>query len=201
MSVDSWLSFLNTADPLIAVPLVVVGVGLMVYGWRLWRVCVMISFGLIGAGVAATFADSADDRWLYALVGGGVLAVASAWPVNHSVSVLGGLLGVGIVWESLIRFGLTGVSFWCSLSAVFIAFCAFGYINRHRVVVLVTAFLGASLLLSGAVPWLKSTPALYGAFRSLQTDYRFVLPFVVLVPTIVSAFFQSSEINRVDKEA
>ncbi len=200
MSVDDWLSYLNNADPLIAVPLVIIGVALMIYGWRLWRICVMLSFGLIGAVVATTFAHTADDRWLYGVIGGGVLAIGSAYPVNHSVSVLAGLLGVGIVWESLIRFGLTGVPFWCMLSVVFIGFTAFGYINRHRVVVLVTAFLGASLVLSAAVPWLKSSPQLYNTFRSLRTDYRFVLPFVVLVPTIVSAFFQTSEINSVEKE-
>jgi hypothetical protein len=40
-------------DPLIGIPLVLGGLTLMAFGWRLWKVCAALTFGLIGYGVGA----------------------------------------------------------------------------------------------------------------------------------------------------
>ena len=69
-----------------------------------------------------------------------------------------------------------------------------------HVAVVLTAFLGAIFLLSGLAAWLMAAPSLYSTVERMARGSALVLPFAVLVPTVMSGFYQLAEVKRVDAE-
>jgi hypothetical protein len=196
MYLDHWLVFLSRSHSAIGMPLLVAGLGLMLFGWRLWKLCVMFSFGLIGALLGAWLAGPGQAQWVFALAAGALLGVASYWPVGYGVSLLGGLIVAGLVTQSVASMGLSGTALWITGGVACVAGTAYAHLNRQYVVILVTAFLGAALLLSGLAVWMMNLPGLWATLRGLATDSVIILPFLVLVPTVVSSFYQLAEARR-----
>ena len=79
-----------------------------------------------------------------------------------------------------------------------IACTAFAFLNRQQIVIVVTAFLGAVLLMSGLATWVMQAPALYGTLRQMATGSAIVLPFILIVPTVMSSFYQTAEVRRLN---
>ena len=50
-SIHDWLVFLRQSDALMSFPLLIGGAALMLFGWRMWKLCVALCFGLIGLSV------------------------------------------------------------------------------------------------------------------------------------------------------
>ena len=193
---DDWLLYLKQSQSAVGFPLVVAGLGLMLFGWRMWKVCVMLSYALLGAALAARIVGPCDNQWLYALAAGAGLGLVSYWPVNYAVSGLGGLIGAGMVTHSLANLGVSGTALLASGGAAFIGCAAFAFLNRQHVVIVVTAFLGAALLVSGLTAWVMNLPGLYGTLRAMAAGSAIVIPFIVVVPTVVSSFYQLAEVRR-----
>lgn len=181
-------------------PLVIAGAGLMFFGWRLWKVCVVLSFGAIGAWAAAAIVGPCDQQGLYAIVGAVVLGAASYWPMNLAIAVLGGLAGCSVLTWSLSQLGLVGGTLNAFAAVSFIAATAYAHINRQRVVVLMTAMMGSIMVLSGVAVWVMAMPALYGSLSSLISTNDIVVPFLVLVPVVMSCFHQVAEVHRLGAE-
>lgn len=200
VSVQEWLIYLKSSHGAAGFPLVIAGLALMLLGWRLWKICVMLSFAVIFAGVGAWMAGPGENQWIYALAIGAVGGLLSYWPVNLAVALLGGLVGAGIILTSLANLGMSGVTLWAIAGVALVAFTAYAIINRMRVVIVMTSFLGAVLLLSGLTAWVMSMPAFYGTLRSLAGSSVLVLPFIILVPTVVSAFYQMAEVRRLNAD-
>ncbi len=199
-TVGDWMTFLQGADTLIGLPLLVAGAALMVAGWRLWKVCVVLSFGLIGAGLGQRLAGSADGSSYYALVAGVVLGVLSYFPARQSVAVLGGLIGTALAMYVLADAGLNGAPLWLVGAAVFLCCTAMAYTNRKTVVVAVTAVLGAALLMSGISVLIMMSPSMYAQLSSIAAASSLVGAFFLLVPAVVSYFVQAGEMRRLDVE-
>lgn len=199
-SVDDWLLFLKQSPSAMGLPLILGGLGLMLFGWRLWKICVMISFGLIGATLVAWFVGPCSDQWLYATAGGAALALASYWPVKCAVSLLGGLIGAVIVMYSMSGFGVSGILLWTCGGIAAVACTGIAFLNRQHVVIVVTAFLGAVLVVSGLAIWAMNMPILYGTVLAMATGSAIVVPFILLVPTVMSSFYQIAEVRRLHIE-
>ncbi len=195
-SVQDWIGYLREGQSAAGFPLIVGGLVLMLFGWRLWKVCVVISFGLIGTLIAAQLIGPRAHQFTYALVCGVGLGLLSYWPVNYAIGVLGGLLGALVTHFYLEKLGLSDGTLWALIGAAFVACTAFAVLNRRHVVILVTAFLGALLLLSGLTSWALTVPTIYGSFRSMAAWSVIVVPFLVLVPTVMSCFYQIAEVRR-----
>jgi hypothetical protein len=193
---ENSILYLKHSHRMIGLPLVVGGLILMLFGWRMWKVCVILAFGTIGAAICAQIAGSGDQQWLFALLGGSLLGLLSAWPVRYSVAVLGGLIGAGLVNYSLSRLHLTQTAIWSGAGFAMICCTAYAFINRRHVVIIVTAFMGAVLLIAGMTSWMMTIPRLYGTFSALVAGSSLILPFILMVPTVMSSFFQVAEVRR-----
>ena len=194
-TMNEWLIFLRSADALVGVPLLAGGGALMIFGWRIWKTCVVLCFVLAGVAVGRELASNADDRLLYALAGAVVSGTLSYKFADIAVSLLGGLIGTVIAAEALKMIGLTGMAFWLVALALMLFLSALAHINRQTVAVFVAAFLGAVLVVSGIAVCIMLSPTTYGYFHSTVVDSSFVLPFMLLVPTTMSCFYQISEVN------
>lgn len=196
VSVQDWISLLRDGHGAAGIPLIVGGLSLMLFGWRLWKVCVVLAFGLIGTLIGAQLVGPSDRQMTYALVCGIILGLVSYWPGHISIAVLGGIIGGGVIHFYLESMNLSGWTLWGGVGAAFVACTAFAVINRRHVVILVTAFLGAMLLLSGLTSWAMNVPGVLGTFRSMAAWSVIVVPFLVLVPTVMSCFYQIAEVRR-----
>ncbi len=195
-SVHDWVVFLKGSQALIAFPLLLGGVALLVFGWRMWKMCVVLAFALLGAGAGCAFAGSGADQVLFAAIGAVLLGAASYATASHCVALLGGLIGAGVAWEILSALGLKDAVLWIAIALVLFACSAVSHINRRHVVILVTAFLGGLLIVSGLAALVMRMPGLYDPIYSLSTTNVIVLPFILAVPTVVGCLYQCSEVRR-----
>ena len=200
-SLQDWMAFLKESDRLIGFPLLVIGAALMLFGWRLWKICVLLSFGLIGACLATKFGEGAgEQQWMLVPAVGIVLAGVSYFFVHQAVALLGGLIGGAAVMLFLSDLGLNGAILWLCTGVGVIGALAYAIINRRLVVIFVTAILGAVLCISGLAVFVMLSPVLYGTLLSMAAGSVIVLPFILLVPTVMSCFFQVAEVHRLQIE-
>ncbi|UCE61463.1 MAG: hypothetical protein JSU63_06880 [Phycisphaerales bacterium] len=199
-SVGDWALLLRRSDPLVGIPLLIGGVGLMAFGWRLWRVCVVLSYALIGLALGGACAPAADQQSYYAIGAGVVLAAAAYRPVKYSIAGLGGIIGAALMMYFLDGLRISGPTLWILGSVAFIGASALAFLNRRLVVIGVTAALGAALTLSGLTAFLAASPSAYGTVASLIDSSGIIMPFIFLVPVVVSCFFQEAEVHRLRVE-
>jgi len=193
---NDWLLLLRGADSLVCIPLFVGGGALMLFGWRIWKVCVVLCFVLAGAMLGREIAGVGGDRLLFSFVGAAISGVLSYKTAEFAASLLGGVIGTSMAVEFLNMLGLNGLSFWLVTLVLMLAFTALAFINRQTVIVFIAAFLGAVLMVSGLSVCIMLSPTTYGHFHRMVIDNSFVLPFTLLVPTVMSCCYQVSEANR-----
>ena len=200
ISLEEWMLYLKNASGAVGFPLVAGGLAMMLFGWRLWKTAVVLSYGLIGALLVAHLMGRYEDRWTYAVLAGTALGLLSYWPARHAIAVLGGLIGGGLLAYSLSNLGLVGPPLWLIGGVGFIGCAAYSFLSRQRIVVVVTAFFGAVLLMSGLTVWASAFPFVETSVHSLASGHAIVVPFIVLVPAVMSCFYQIAEVQRVDAE-
>lgn len=196
VSFQDWLRFLNDLGRPVSIPLIVGGVGLMVFGWRMSRVCVMLAYGAFGAGITASLLGRSGATWWICLAGGAALGLISYWPWRYAVAGLGGLIGGGITMFAVQGMGFSDSALWGAGILAFAAFGAFSYIHQQHVVIGVSAMFGSVFVISGLAVCLTMLPVLDGTVRSLAGESFIVIPFFLFVPTVVSCFYQAGEMHR-----
>ncbi len=199
-NVHDWLIFLRHSDALISFPLVIGGAALMMFGWRMWRMCVALSFGLIGFFGGAALVGAGERQLLVAVLCAATLGLVSYWAAKRSVAVLGGLIGAGVALYILTNMHIKGPSLLLVSAAVFIVSTALGFSNKRLVVIGVTSVLGAVLCISGVTALLMASPRLYGTFSGLASGNVLLVGFILLVPAVIGWFYQVSEVRRVGAE-
>lgn len=199
-NLDQYISFLRDAKVAGGFPMVAAGLGLMLFGWRMWKICVLVSFGLMGVVATAYLTGSGPNQLFFAACGGLVLAFAAYHPAKHAVSLLGGIIAAFVAHLYLLMFNLEPGTLWGLTGAVLVGGTAYSVINRRRIVIFVTAFLGAVLLISGVATWVLAFPGFFSTVRYLAERSMIVIPFILLVPTAMSCFYQISEVRRVQAE-
>ena len=193
---QEWVMYLRQSGALLGIPLALGGLVLMLGGWRLWKPAVVLTFGIIGAGVGAPLAKSPDEVWLYAAIGGIVLAGTSYPAIKYSVAVLGGIIGAGLVYYAFTGFGLTGWPLWLGCSVALAGACALSILHQREIIVVVTSFEGAVLILSAAVAMLSTVPGLFHYFRNMAHEGSIFIPFILLVPTVVGTMSQLADVKQ-----
>lgn len=196
--IGDWLIFLKDSETVLALPLVLGGLILMMGGWRFRKPWSVVTSGLVGAVLGFGLAARQSDRPVYAIVGA-VITAAASWPSpRYSVSVFGGLLGMGLVY---VLFGQGIVDRrlqWLILGIAFFSMAGLSFINVRVTTVILTALQGAALVLSGLVILLTESPGLFKVFAGLSKQYVLFMPFLVLVPTMVGFFLQMGDVRQKD---
>jgi len=195
-SVNDWLVFLKSSDPLFGFPLMICGAMLMLFGWRMWKVSVGVAFGLIGLAAAAALTESSNYQWLCALAGGLILGAAGFKFIKYSVGVLGGLIGAAVAMYVLADSRVTQNVIWFLCGFAFISAGALAYTYKRLVVIGITAILGAALAMSGVTALVMAAPNMYGTMHALVRNSAFLSVFLILVPSVMSIFYQVSEVHR-----
>lgn len=198
--INQWLSILREWGTVASLPLIICGLGLTLFGWRLWKLCVILAFGIMGTVLGFYLSNPGDSAYFPMACGGLLLAAAAYALAFQAIGVLGGIIGAGMVSYLLMSFKFDGPPLWIGCAVGFFSASALAFINRRHVVIMVTAFLGATLLLSGIAAAAMAMPSLYGTFRSMASYSGIVAPFLLAVPAVMSYFYQISEVHRIRED-
>ena len=147
--IDRVLGFEHGFPPAYALVVAAVGLGFLLFGWRMHRVTVVVCGFFIGALIGQLIARWADlDRIWGVFVGGAAFALLADPLYRVVVFILGGIaLGIGL--GETVRLTIASGGFLWGFFPGFLAGGVFSLWKLRWVVILSTAFLGALLFLWG----------------------------------------------------
>jgi hypothetical protein len=196
IDIQHWTMWLRSLDALAGLPFLVVGAGLMLGGWRLRRVLVVLTLGALGALLGDRLSAEAAEPLPFVLGGAALFITAGIFARRYAPILLGGLIGAGLAMSCLAPLGLPWWGLALALALALPCACAVCLCYEQTVVIVITAFEGAALLVSGLVPILTLSPGLLGFLESTNRTSSIFLPFMVLVPTAVGAFLQIADAKK-----
>jgi hypothetical protein len=174
------------------------GVVCLLYGWRVFKILVVISFGMVGLGLGATLGDKIQGQ--NSQVWGGLLGLclmaALAVPLMRwAVSVLGAIAGgllTSSVWYAC---GLTEKYIWAGALIGVIAGGMISFIVFKVAVMLFSSLGGSSLIVVGALALLYLYPETSQDTKDLVYDNNWFLPAALMIPTAVGIIVQNKFIK------
>jgi hypothetical protein len=200
-------SLISDLDWRFSLLMISVGIVYMLYGWRIFRVLVVISFGFIGmflgilAGERLGAGDSSNPVIWGGLAGMVLFAIVSVPLMKWCVSILGALAG-GIVTGGLwIAFGLSQTYLLAGFVVGFIAGGLISFILLKISVMLFTSLGGSLVMASGMLALLHryevhviKPPAQH--IHDLIFMHDWFLPLVLIIPTVIGMLIQNKFIKH-----
>ncbi len=179
------------------------GIVYLLYGWRIFRILVVICFGLLGMFIGIKFGAKTGSEVWGGVLGMAIFAGASAPLMKWCVSILGGVAGgllTGGLWYA---FGLPQVYLWAGAAVGVVAGGMMSFIVLKSAVMLFTSLGGSLITVVGMLRLLD----LYEKTKEIPTqwihnsvyDYDWFLPVALIVPTIIGMFAQNRFIKRAHK--
>lgn len=201
-SINQWLAILREFHTLVSLPLLVGGAVLCLFGWRMWRFCVAMAYAVIGVSGAVWLMGHFGMETDYFLAGGAGLigAVIAFSAATVCLPLLGGIIGAGVLYPILSGMGLRDVALWVAAAVCAVGGGGLAFINRRYLVISVTSFFGATLVVSGLAALLMNAKSMYATFHGMAMGSVIVVPFMLLVPTVMSFFYQVADVRRVQAE-
>ena len=167
------------------------------YGWRVFKVLVVISFAMLGgfAGMMISDRIGSDDNLLLPILTSVTMAIVSIPMMRWCVSLLGaasgGILAAGIWYacelpeQFMWAGGLTGI-----VAGGMISFIVF-----KAAVMLFSSFGGSSLILAGALALLHLYPQTAERIQLFVFDEHWFLPGALLLMTLIGVYWQNKFIK------
>ena len=187
---DSFWQFIVNISWLQAVFAVAFGIIYLVYGWRVFKVLVVINLAIIGLFLGKYVGALLGSPLWGAIVGTFILGVFSWSFMKYAVAVLGGIAGA-ILGAALWRTGglpdhllddgaLVGL-----IAGGFLAFSSF-----RMSIMFFTSLQGSAFVVIGALALLNDYPDLGFRVTSAVQNSAYILPLLVLIPTFGGILFQ-----------
>ena len=203
--VDYFWKNVTAMEPLVALLMLSVGVVYLLYGWRIFRVLVVISFGFMGLFLGIYVGKwVGDNNWVIwgGVIGMAVFAIVSVPLMKWCVSLLGAIAG-GIITSGIwIAAGLSEVYLPAGFIVGFIAGGLISFILLKISVMLFTSLGGSVIMMTGVMSLLyqyetKMAQPPTNYIYDLVYQHSWFLPAALIVPTVLGMFFQ----NRFIKDA
>lgn len=166
------------------------GVIYLIYGWRVFKPLVVINFAILGV-FSGKYIGSLLGSPLWGAIMGCLILSAVSWPfMKYAVSVLGALAGAVIglaisrsigLPDSFLAFGvLIGV-----ITGGLLAFSSF-----KVSIMLFTSLQGSAFMVIGSMALLHDYPSLSPFLTQAVTAKAFLLPLMLICPTVMGMFLQ-----------
>ena len=192
--IETIWTYITSLNPLEAITFISFGVVCLFYGWRVFKILVIISFAILGMGLGIVLAGKVggdNNQILGGVAGFVVLAVISVPLMRWAVSLLGAAAG-GIL--------TSGIWYACQLNEEYIlagaliGIIAGGMISFiiFKVAVMLFSSLGGSgLMVTGILALLYLYPETTEQVKELVFNESWFLPAALLVPTVVGIIVQN----------
>jgi hypothetical protein len=164
------------------------------YGWRVFKILVIISFALLGLalGVFASEKINGEDHQLIGgLVGLVLMAVMSVPLMRWAVSILGAVAGGTMTAGLWYAAKLPEEYIWAGGLIGIVAGGMISFIVFKIAVMLFSSLGGSTLIVTGALAILYLYPETTEKVRQLVFDEKWFLPTILLVPAFVGIVIQN----------
>jgi len=184
---------ITTLEWLQAVTFMTFGVVCLFYGWRVFKILVVINFGLFGLILGMKLTQKVvgmDNQLMGGLIGMGVLAVLSVPLMRWAVCILGAAAG-GIftsgIWYAA---ELPEQYIWAGGLIGVVAGGMISFIIFKVAVILFSSLWGSGLIVVGSLALLYINPGTSDIVRKLVFYRKWFLPLALMVPTIIGFILQ-----------
>jgi hypothetical protein len=171
------------------------GMVYMFYGWRIFKVLVVICFGLVGMFAGINIGQRFDSQIAGAIAGLILLAAISIPMMRWAVSLLGAITGgilAGGLWYA---FELPGKYLPAGAGIGLVAGGMISFIVFRIAVMLFTSFGGGALIVGGLVALLNQYESMRepptGQIKDLFMNHNWFLPALLLATTVIGIIIQN----------
>ena len=191
---ETFWSYITSLNLVEAVTFISFGVVCLFYGWRVFKILVVISFALLGLflGVAITDKIVGLNSQLWGgIVGMVLLAVLSVplmkWAVCLLGAVAGGILSSGIWYAS----GLTERYILAGALIGMVAGGMISFIVFKVAIILFSSLGGSCLIVVGSLAILYIYPQTSERLEEIIFTKKWFLPTVLMAPTLIGVILQN----------
>lgn len=204
-SQNEFVSYLTNLGTVQSVILLACGLVYLLYGWKVFRVLVMVNAALLGAALGSKLGMTlqGQNMPLFCGLAGAVVLGAMSWPLmKYAVCLMGGLAGAFLgfaVWNSITKAaGATAINNYAWVGALLglIVMGLLAFIVFRVTIVIFTALQGSLLTVSGLVALLMLSDSLKGNILRALNDNPHLLPLLVFVPAIIGIVFQMTTSDK-----
>jgi len=187
---------LNLAE---ALTFISFGVVCLLYGWRIFKILVVISFSLLGLVLGIKIGNMIQgntSQVLSGLIGLVALAVVSVPLMKYAVSVLGAVAGgilTAAIWYGC---GLNENYIWAGALIGIIAGGMISFIVFRIAVMLFSSLGGSTLMVIGLLALLYLYPETKDQVHDIFFNHQWFFPIAIMVPTAVGLLAQNKFIKK-----
>jgi len=196
--IESFWAYITSLNEVEAATFISFGAVCLLYGWRVFKVLVVISFALLGLFLGIVITDKIvglNSQLMGGLIGMGLLAVLSVplmrWSVCILGAVAGGILASGIWYAS----GFLERYIWAGALIGMVAGGMISFIIFKVAVILFSSLGGSGLIVVGILALLYRYPDTSGSVENVVFTQRWFLPVALMVPTLTGIFLQNKFIK------
>ncbi len=195
---DIW-RYVTSLNLLEALTFMSFGAVCLFYGWRIFKMLVVISFALLGLIMGITISDKVSgegSRLLGGLIGLGVMAVLSVPLIRWTVSILGAVAG-GILTSGIwYACGLNERYLWAGAIIGMVAGGMISFIVFKIAIMLFSSVGGSALMVVGILAVMcNEHVGREGLVKYLVFNHNWFLPVALFVPTVVGIILQNKFIK------
>jgi hypothetical protein len=164
------------------------------YGWRVFKILVVIGFGLLGLFLGFSVTDKVvglNNQAIGGLVGMCLFGILSIPMMRWAVSILGAIAG-GILSSSIwYASGLTEKYIWAGALIGMVAGGMISFIVFKIAVILFSSLSGACLIVVGSLALLYIYPPTSARLEEILFTKKWFLPTILLAPTLIGLVLQN----------
>ena len=191
---ESFWNYITTLNRVEAVTFISFGVVCLMYGWRVFKILVVISFALLGLFLGISVTDKIvglNNQAIGGLVGMCLLGILSVPMMRWAVSILGAIAG-GILSSSIwYASGLTERYIWAGALIGMVAGGMISFIVFKIAVILFSSLSGASLIVVGSLALLYINPSTSARLEEILFAKKWFLPTLLLAVTLIGLVLQN----------
>ncbi len=180
------------------------GVVYLLYGWRIFKILVVICFGLAGLFLGVHFADGLQSSIWAGAVGMGILIFVASSLTKWCVGLLGAAAGGTLTGGLWYAFDLPVEYIWAGAVIGIVAGGMISFIVFKASVMLFTSLGGGAIIIMGFMRLLHlyettllDPPSNY--VENLILFHKWFLPTALIVPTVVGIIMQNRLIKHSKK--
>lgn len=193
--IDLIWKYITSLNLLEALTFMSFGAVCIFYGWRIFKMLVVISFALLGLIMGITISDKiggGDSQLLGGLIGLGVMAALSVPLIRWAVSILGAVAG-GILTSGMwYACGLSERYIWAGAIIGMVAGGMISFIVFKIAIMLFSSVGGSALMVIGFLAVMcNEHVGREELVKVLVLNHNWFLPVALFVPTVVGIMLQN----------
>ena len=210
---EQMVNYLSGVGWLSAIMLAICGVVYLAYGWKIFKVLVIVNAGFVGvlAGsyLGATYSEAHGGQYMVVIGGltGAVLLASLAWPLmKYAVSIMGGLagsfLGYGL-WHYLTTIldqPALNKHAWVGALLGLLVLGMLAFIIFRLTVIIFTCVQGAVMTIAGLLAMVLKYQAGTEGLQDRLINNPHLLPLLVAVPAVIGFTIQYTAALKRDKK-